>query len=474
MISKYKLNIILWYTGLVSVILIVIFYILYSLLSFQLTKEINNDISEKINWIGPGLRKINKPYKDKRFYDYIISRDYRRRMDIDDILTLGENEDEKYLVFIYTGKKLRWVSNQYEFLRKRIKPFEINDKKIKSVYIDSIQFSMTALNKGGYTLYLGYDLSTVKLIQKKILHIFFYVFPIGIILSVLCGYFVTQRSLRVIKSITKTASNISLNRLHERIDEPKGKDEITNLIFTLNSMIDRLEKSFIMVQQFSQDAAHEIRTPLTIIRGEIEEFLKDDKHPENISNRLESILEEIQYLSSLADKLLLIHKQDTSKIEYNFTTVDISRILNEMSEDIKVLSAMKHISVTLNIKKGVKIKGNEELLIRLWWNLIDNSIKYTQESGKVNIKLEEKDSAVVFTIKDTGTGIPTKDLNKIFDRFYRVDKSRSRNLGGSGLGLSICKWIADLHNGEIFVESELDKGSIFIVKIPYYLEVISD
>ena len=305
--------------------------------------------------------------------------------------------------------------------------------------------------------------------HKQILQISLLVFPFGIILTILCGYFVTQRSLKVIHTITDTAGRITSKRLNERIPLPPDKDEITQLIITLNSMIDRLEKSFIMVQQFSHDAAHEIRTPLTIVRGELEELLKDDQCPENISNIVESILEEIQYLSSIADKLLLIHSLDTGKIEYHFTDVDLSRIIEEIVEDARVLSAEKRLKIELEKNDGVTIKGNEELMIRLLWNLIDNAIKYTSSQGKVTLGLRKEDSTAILKVEDTGIGIPEEDIRKIFDRFYRVDKSRSRKLGGSGLGLAICKWIVELHHGEIRVESEVNKGSQFNVILPVHL-----
>ncbi|MEA1875629.1 MAG: ATP-binding protein, partial [Bacteroidota bacterium] len=425
-ISRYKFNIILWYTGLLSVLLTVIFVIIYSLLSYQLINDIDEDLADKAEWIEPRLREIDDPYMDRRFYDYLISRRYDRRMDANDVFFRRKTEDDNYLVFVYTGEVLRFVSDKYEFLREEIEPASIEHQTIERVQIDTLQFMMTAVDKGGYTLYLGYDLSSVKSIQKKILQILLWVLPIGILLSILVGYFITQRSLRVIKNITKTASNITSKNLSKRIKKPKGNDEITDLIVRLNSMIDRLEKSFNMVQQFSQDAAHEIRTPLTIIRGEIEMFLENDTYPKEVSNKLESILEEIQYLSSLSESLLLIHKLDTSKIEYHFTTVDLSQIINEIHDDAQILSYSKNISVSLEAKDDVKIKGNKELITRLLWNLIDNSVKYNKKNGKIIIKLVKKSSEAVLSIEDTGVGIPSNDLNKIFDRFYRVDKSRSR------------------------------------------------
>jgi len=466
MVSRYKLKIISWYTGLFFGILIIIFTLLYFILGYQLRQEIDENVLGKIDKINSIIRNTEEPPPDdRRFFKAIIA---RRRYDFYDIREYTDVVDDKFILFVYCGNKVMYLSKKYKELNLPIQRFEINENTTPTMTLSNIPFSMAAIYKVGYTIYVGYELSTIRSVQKQILQISLLVFPFGIILTILCGYFVTQRSLKVIHTITDTAGRITSKRLNERIPLPPDKDEITQLIITLNSMIDRLEKSFIMVQQFSHDAAHEIRTPLTIVRGELEELLKDDQCPENISNIVESILEEIQYLSSIADKLLLIHSLDTGKIEYHFTDVDLSRIIEEIVEDARVLSAEKRLKIELEKNDGVTIKGNEELMIRLLWNLIDNAIKYTSSQGKVTLGLRKEDSTAILKVEDTGIGIPEEDIRKIFDRFYRVDKSRSRKLGGSGLGLAICKWIVELHHGEIRVESEVNKGSQFNVILPVH------
>ncbi len=464
MVSRYKLKIISWYTGLLSGILISVFMLLYSILAYQLRQEIDENLLEKIERIDNILLETDEPPPcDRSFYRHIIG---RRRYDFYDIREYTDVVDDKYILFVYCGDSLMYLSRKYENLKIPVSHFQIKENDTPTFDLLDRPFSLAAIYKVGYAVYVGYELSTIRSVQKQIFQIFLLVFPFGVVLSILCGYYVTQRSLKVIHTITDTTGRITSKRLDERIPIPSDKDEITQLIMTLNSMVDRLEKSFIMVQQFSHDAAHEIRTPLTIVRGELEELLKEDQCPANITNTIESILEEIQYLSSIADKLLLIHSLDTGKIEYHFTEVDLSKILEEIVEDAGVLSAQKALRVELERNESIPMRGNEELLIRLLWNLIDNAIKYTSAEGKVTLSLEKDDSKAILKIKDTGIGIPVEDIPKIFDRFYRVDKSRSRKLGGSGLGLAICKWIVELHHGEIRVESEVTKGSQFEVILP--------
>ncbi len=467
--SRYKLKIIFWYTGLLTGILAAVSILLYTILGYQLRQEIDKNVLDKIEKIDHILVETKEPPPcDRRFYADIMS----RRNSFWDIIEYTDIADDKFILAVYCGDSLMYLSNQYKQIKPSIQRFQINTNCIKTEVLAELPFSMSAINKTGYTIYVGYELSTVRSVQKRILEVILFIFPLGVILTIVCGYFVTQRSLKDIRTITTTTSNITSKSLSERIPTPSGKDEFTRLIHTLNSMIDRLEKSFTMVQQFSHDAAHEIRTPLTIIRGEIEELLKDEQCPENISNTVESILEEIEYLSSIADKLLLIHSLDTSKIEYHFTDINLDKTIADIYEDACVLSTEKELSIELEKNDPVVIKGNEELLVRLLWNLIDNAIKYTPSKGKVTINLLKKDGKAIVRVKDTGIGIPKAEIPKIFDRFYRVDKSRSRKLGGSGLGLAICKWIVELHHGQISVKSKVHQGSQFEVVLPLYSKTI--
>ena len=466
MISKYKLNIIYWYTGLLTFVLVLIFGLLLSILKLQLRKEINTNLSEKIEWIDRVLRDTEEPPSPRRgFLDYIVGRRY---YDFYDVREHTDVVDEKYLLFVYCSDRLMYSSEYYQDLEPHLRRYELESNAIHTIEILDKQFSMKAIYKVGYTVYVGYELSRIHSLQSKILIIFLIMFPFAVLLSVLCGYFVTQRSLKVINTIDRTAARITSKNLKERIALPGGRDEVTHLIVTLNSMIDRLEKSFTMAQQFSQDAAHEIRTPLTVVRAEIESMLEKNACPSDITKSMESILEEIQYLSSIANKLLLIHSLDTSEIEYNFTEVHLSGLLRDTFEDAQVLAADKGISVELKYSEDVVLQGNGELLIRLFWNIIDNAIKYTPEKGRVTISLATEENNAVLAVTDTGIGIAKKELSSIFDRFYRIDKSRSRELGGSGLGLSISKWIVELHHGTIEVTSALGKGSTFTIILPLY------
>ncbi len=463
-ISRYKLKIISWYTILFSIILFSLFTSTYFLVGFRLEKSIDKKLATKIKKIEKYLASHSETSRSrKRTLDNLIK---SHRHDFEDLRETTDLADNKFLLFVFRNDKLIYISHSYRKLKKHIEKYKIKDKKIITASIRSENFRLTALNKTNYIFYLGYETEIIESAQEQILEIFFFVLPVGIVLSILCGFFVTQKSLNVIKEISTTAQNISSTNLDKRIKEPKGNDEINDLIKIFNSMISRLEESFNSVKNFSFEAAHEIRTPLTIIRGELEELSSSEKLSDAELSKIDSILEEINYLSSIAEKLLLVHNLEQGEPKFNFIKINLSNILESITEDAKVLCMPKHIDILFTIEKHLFIKGNQELIIRLLWNIIDNAVKYSEKNSKINVIAKQKNKYVIIEIIDNGIGIPNSELKNIFKRFYRVDKSHSRNIGGSGLGLAICEWIMKLHKGEITVKSKLNSGSTFSLKFP--------
>ncbi len=231
-------------------------------------------------------------------------------------------------------------------------------------------------------------------------------------------------------------------------------------------MIRRLHESFARVRQFSADASHELRTPLTVVRGEIELALRTKKSPDEYRRVMESTLEEVLRLTSIIDNLLTLAKADQEKVHAELTEVELHHLVDELYEDSTILAGSKNITLTLRSNTPITMVGDKGRLRQLFLNLVDNAVKYTPSGGSVTLALERQGNEAVFEVSDTGIGIPQTELGKIFDRFYRVDKARSRELGGTGLGLSIAKWIVELHRGSITVTSELQKGSTFTVHLP--------
>lgn len=313
---------------------------------------------------------------------------------------------------------------------------------------------------------IGYPFDEISNILNELFFILAIIIPTSFVISIVIGWYLARRSLKPVDQIARTARQISSLNLNKRIPSNEIDDEIGRLITTFNEMIDRLQISFEQIKQFSANASHELRTPLTILRGEIEIALKSNKTNEDHINTLNSLLEEVIRMSSITDSLFTLTKSDLGQIEFIPEKVQLDNLVMEIYEDSEHLTKKNNITVLLNRLDEATIIGDKTKLRQLFFNLIDNAIKYNYENGSVEITLtKEKDSANI-AISDTGIGIPKESLSKIFERFYRVDKARSREAGGSGLGLSLSKWIVDLHKGSINVKSEHGKGATFTVKLP--------
>jgi two-component system OmpR family sensor kinase len=275
---------------------------------------------------------------------------------------------------------------------------------------------------------------------------------------------------------------ITSQNLNQRIKPLKVKDEISRLIETFNEMISRLDQSFRQVKQFSADASHELKTPLTILKGEVEVGLRKERTSQEYQQILKSNLEEINRMTKIVEDLLLLSKTDMGEIRLKQEDVNITQILNEVVAQLNLIAQAKNLQITTsNHREEIHLPGDALRMRQLLLNLIENGIKYTEPGGSIHVSLEKETLSptgredmqkqfLKIVVSDTGIGIPKEDHGRIFDRFFRVDKARARDQGGSGLGLSICRWIVEAHRGEISVQSEPGKGSTFIVQLPLHLD----
>ena len=291
--------------------------------------------------------------------------------------------------------------------------------------------------------------------------------PAVLLLTALIGRFIARRALKPVAKITQTAKDIGSGaNLSQRIPVPEVKDEIGELALTFNSMMDRLESSFSQMRQFSSDASHELRTPLTVLKGQSELTLGKERKPKEYQEVISSNLEEIQYMSKVLEDLFMLSKSDENQIALDYESVDLKLLIEEICRHAQIIASEKNIKIITAYIERIQVYGDPVRLRQMIWNVIVNGIKYTQPDGEVTISLQEKKDIALITIQDNGIGISNSDLPLIFNRFYRVDKARSREEGGTGLGLSICKFIVDAHKGSIDIESTLGEGTKFKIKLP--------
>lgn len=287
-----------------------------------------------------------------------------------------------------------------------------------------------------------------------------------LIFASLGGSYILTRALQPVKSITGMARKISTDDLSLRIDVNNRGDELSSLAETLNEMIARLEDSVRRIQQFSGDVSHELRTPLTIIRGEIEVLLRKERSREEYISVLNSVLEESQNMERIIEDLLFLSRIESLDKSNIRGTVQLDEVVGAVLESRRSVLQEKALGLVFNSTGHTLVRGNRDLLERLVVNLVDNATRYTPERGKIVVQLGQEDGSVRLEISDTGIGIPEVDIPRIFERFYVVDQSRSRETGGAGLGLSIVKCITDIHQAEIEVTTSEGEGTSFVIVFP--------
>lgn len=291
--------------------------------------------------------------------------------------------------------------------------------------------------------------------------------PFFLLLASAGGFWMSSRALAPVDRITKDARAISVTNLSARLETPPGNDELQRLAQTLNEMLDRIEAEVKRIVQFTADASHELRAPLTLIHTAAEFSLRRERTREELVDAMRKIVRESERTSRLVDDLLLLARADSNTHELRLAPTDISSTGRDAAELAVTLAQAKNIRVSADIPSDpLMVTGNEQLLEQLWLILLDNAVKYTPEGGQIRFSMQAVNSHLETTVTDTGIGIAPADLLHVYDRFWRADKVRSRDAGGAGLGLSIARWIVESHHGEIEIDSEPGRGSQVIVRFP--------
>jgi heavy metal sensor kinase len=290
--------------------------------------------------------------------------------------------------------------------------------------------------------------------------------PFVVVVSFIMSWFLAGRSLSPVVKIRSLAAEIIQGRFDRRIDIGiKGK-EIDDLVLVLNNMLDSLERFVEAQKRFTSDVAHEIRSPLTALRGSIEVALRKKRSHEDYEDLLRDNLADVIRLSRITDNLLLLTRADNNILELRREWVDVSRLVENIVEKQRGRARSSGVSLEELYTDNLRTVGDGDLLEQAFTNILENAIKYTPSEGTVTIKTSGDEQDVYVCIGDTGIGIPEGDIPRIFERFYRVDEDRSRRAGGTGLGLAITQWIISAHHGKIIVKSTPGEGSEFTVVLP--------
>jgi heavy metal sensor kinase len=280
------------------------------------------------------------------------------------------------------------------------------------------------------------------------------------------GYFLIRRALAPVERIASSAEQITLHNLRERLPIAQTGDELQRLSISLNHMIARLDEAFQHNRRFIADASHELRTPLTIMRGELESIVDQTNQAPEVQRTAASILEEVERLARIVDGLFAVSRLDAGEAQKECVQFDLADLAASTADQMCLLAEDKGISISTGGSREVVIEGDRARMKQVVVNLLDNAIKYTQPGGKIGISVKAGGGKAVLEVEDNGLGIPAEARPHIFERFFRVDKARSREMGGAGLGLSIVKSICTAHGGRVDFTSVEGKGSKFRVELP--------
>ena len=317
------------------------------------------------------------------------------------------------------------------------------------------------------------SMSAAEFLSSEQFGVFVLIAPLVILLSVVLSFLITGRALRPVDEIIGEVSAITDGRsLHRRLSQTEGDDELARLKATLNEMIARLEQSFSGLRRFTADASHELKTPLTVLRADIERAMSAGPRSTEGLVALEEALQETARMADLVESLLTLARADEGRFDLHREPVTLVPLVLDVAETAQILGEDAGLRVTVGPLEEATVLGDALRLRQLFLNLVTNAVKYTGRGGVVTLALARRPEVVEFVVSDSGIGIAGADLPYVFDRFWRADRARSRSSdrGGVGLGLAISQYIAHAHGGSITVASRLGRGTTFTVSLPLHFE----
>jgi heavy metal sensor kinase len=321
---------------------------------------------------------------------------------------------------------------------------------------------------GRYLIELGYSLLPLEAAERRLLGLLAVMLPALVVCATAGGYLLVQRALRPVDQMSDTARQISIQDLEARLPVVPTGDALHRLSISLNHMLARLRDSVSTSRRFLADASHELRTPLTIVKGELQQIVASDDCPEELVERIGSVLEEVARLENLVSGLLMLSRLDTGDAQREWVDVDLTELASATADQMRLIAEDRDVQLRAGELVPFSVRGDRGRLKQVIVNLLDNAIKFTPPGGVVSLHSQLREGYGILEVRDTGVGIPESALPHIFDRFYRVDEARSREVGGAGLGLSIVRAICSAHGAHIEVDvlRAPGHGSCFRVKFP--------
>ena len=456
----------LWYTAIFLLLEFVMGFVLYVFLKHALYQELDVSLikqAESIHHLVAESKIDLNSFKpdsvysstDELVYDLIFE-------------AVALNPNNTFVQVSLDGKVIFSTSN----LQNKILNFPGSGNEEENIYsfedpdLSDHPIRAASFEEGNYKVIVAFPVVLIKKMLDRLVDLYIFIAPVFLLLSIFGGALISYRSLSRIDKIIEKTDEITTQNLSEIVEGEEFNDEYGRLVKTMNSMIKRIRTSIEYMDQFSISASHELKTPLTILRGEIELALKSDKTTAEYKETLKSNLEETLKLINIINRLFYISKIDHSAVILNKRKTNLSPLIKEAINQFEQFAAEKNMNINfIDHKTDIKVEADPDLLKQVFLNLIENAVKYGNKNSDIDINLiSEGDEQTKITFSNYCENIPTESISKLFDRFYRLESSRNSNLGGVGLGLSVVKSIINLHNGEISVEYS-PKGEIIFTII---------
>ena len=324
----------------------------------------------------------------------------------------------------------------------------------------------TAADGTRYRVEVGTSAAPLEATLRRLLGMLAVGLPLTVSVAVAGGFVLVRRALDPVARIARKAEQITQHNLSERLPVVHSSDELERLSVSLNHMISRLQEAIDGSKQFVADASHELRTPVTVMRGELESLAQDTQLGRETRETLGSVLEEVERLAKIVESLFALSRLDAGEVSAEWRRFDLAELAATTAEQMSLLATDKNIGVACDSTAGVMVEGDPARLKQVIVNLLDNAIKYTPGGGRVRLSVRREQGFAILEVADDGIGIPAEALPHVFKRFFRVDGSRSREQGGAGLGLAIVKSICAAHGADVEVISSPGKGSCFRMRQP--------
>jgi len=356
---------------------------------------------------------------------------------------------------IEKSKSLGNLTLPYSKKMKKFVTLKVGNKYLRLInYIDK---------KNQLIIQVAYNVADEISILRRFEIVIFSTLFLILFVSAVAGFFVSKSALEPIDRISEQIKTITEHNLDKKIDVGKVPKELKGLIESFNTLLERLRRAFLREKRFISDVSHELKTPISVIQMQCEIALRKEREKEEYKKAIKTIESTVSLMSSLIEKMLMISRLENAEGSI-FSEVELSSVLMSAVELLKGKAQDYGVKIGLKVPdEPIFIKGDKTLLMEMFTNLIDNAIKYNKTGGSVDIELEKLNGSVVVHVSDTGMGIAEEQIEKVFEEFYRTDKSRSKDIEGFGLGLSIVKKIAQIHSAEVRVKSLLNTGTTFSV-----------